>query len=72
MYLNVKAELARQNLSVVDLSNKTGIRYQTLVEKLNGKYPMTLDEAKKIKAALGVDISMEELFARKETNNEQC
>ena len=64
MYLNVKAELARQNLSVVDLSNKTGIRYQTLVEKLNGKYPMTLDEAKKIKAALGVDLSMEELFAR--------
>lgn len=64
MYLNVKAELARQNLSVVDLSNKTGIRYQTLVEKLNGKYPMTLDEAKKIKAALGVDLSMEELFER--------
>ena len=64
MYLNVKAELARQNLSVVDLSNKTGIRYQTLVEKLNGKYPMTLDEAKNIKVALGVDLSMEELFAR--------
>ena len=64
MYLNVKAELARQNLSVVDLSNKTGIRYQTLVEKLNGKYPLTLDEAKSIKAALGVDISMEELFER--------
>ena len=64
MYLNVKAELARQNLSVVDLSYKTGIRYQTLVEKLNGKYPMTLDEAKNIKTALGVDLSMEELFAR--------
>ena len=64
MYLNVKAELARQNLSVVDLSNKTGIRYQTLVEKLNGKYPMTLDEAKNTKAALGVDLSMEELFAK--------
>ena len=64
MYLNVKAELARRNLSVVDLSKKTGIRYQTLVEKLNGKYPLTLDEAKKIKAALGVDLSMEELFAR--------
>ena len=64
MYLNVKAELARQNLSVVDLSYKTGIRYQTLVDKLNGKYPMTLDEAKNIKVALGVDLSMEELFAR--------
>ena len=64
MYLNIKAELARQNLSVVDLSYKTGIRYQTLVDKLNGKYPMTLDEAKNIKVALGVDLSMEELFAR--------
>lgn len=64
MYLNVKAELARQNLSVVDLSKKTGIRYQTLVEKLNGKYPLTLDEAKEIKTALGVDLSMEELFAK--------
>ena len=64
MYLNVKAELARQNLSVVDLSYKTGIRYQTLVEKLNGKYPLTLDEAKNIKAVLGVDLSMEELFAK--------
>lgn len=64
MYSNVKAELARQNLSIVDLSNKTGIRYQTLVDKINGKYPMTLDEAKKIKQALGVDISIEDLFER--------
>ena len=64
MYLNIKAELARQNLSVVDLSHMTGIRYQTLIEKLNGKYPVTLDEALNIKAALGVDLSMEELFAR--------
>ena len=68
MYLNVKAELARQNLSVVDLSNKTGIRYQTLVEKLNGKYPLTLDEAKNIKAALGTALllrdQLPELFAK--------
>lgn len=64
MYSNVKAELARRNLTVVDLSNMTGIRYQTLVDKINGKYPLTLDEAKKIKAALNVDIAIEELFAR--------
>lgn len=64
MYSNVKAELARQNLSVVDLSDKTGVRYQTLVDKLNGKYPLTLEEAKNIKTALGVDLSMEELFER--------
>lgn len=62
MYLNVKAELARQNLSLVDLSNKTGIRYQTLVGKINGNYPITLDEAKSIKHSLKVDIPLEELF----------
>lgn len=62
MYLNVKAELARRNLNLVDLSNKTGIRYQTLVDKVNGKYPLTLDEAKTIKSALEVNIPLEELF----------
>lgn len=64
MYSNVKAELARRNMSVVDLSNKTGIRYQTLVDKINGKYPLTLDEAKTIKSALEVDIPLEDLFER--------
>jgi antitoxin component HigA of HigAB toxin-antitoxin module len=64
MYSNVKAELARRNMTVVDLSNMTGIRYQTLVDKINGKYKLTLDEAKKIKEALGVDIAIEELFER--------
>lgn len=64
MYSNVKAELARRNMSVVDLSNKTGIRYQTLVDKINGKYPLTLDEAKKIKSALEVEIPLEDLFER--------
>ena len=64
MYSNVKAELARRNLNIVDLSKMTGIRYQTLVDKINGKYPMTFDEAKKIKEALEVDIPMEELFKR--------
>lgn len=62
MYLNVKAELARQDMTLVDLSNKTGIRYQTLVDKINGKHRLTLEDAKKIKAALSIDTSLEELF----------
>lgn len=65
MYSNVKAELARQDMTLVDLSNRTGIRYQTLVDKVNGKYPLTFDEAKKIKAALSVELSLEELFERR-------
>lgn len=64
MYSNVKAELARRNMTVVDLAQLTGIRYQTLNDKLNGKFKLTLDEAKKIKEALGVDIPIEELFEK--------
>lgn len=62
MYSNVKAEAARKSMTMVDLSAKTGIRYQTLVDKVNGKFPITVEEAKKIKSALAVDIPLDELF----------
>lgn len=63
MYSNLKAEMARKNLTIVDLSEKTGIRYNTLAAKLKGKYPLTLPEAIAIKKTLEVDLSIEELFA---------
>lgn len=62
MYSNVKAELARRSLTVVDLSKMTGIRYMSLSNKLNGKAPLKLAEAMRIKTALAVDIPLEELF----------
>lgn len=62
MYSNVKAELARMNLTVVDLSKKTGIRYQSLANKINGKTPLKLEEARAIKTALAVDLPLEKLF----------
>lgn len=65
MYSNVKAELARQNKTVVDLAESTGIRYQTLTHKLRGTSEFTLAEAIKVKGALGVDIPLETLFSRK-------
>lgn len=68
MYANVKAELARKNMTIVDLSNKTGIRYQTLADKIRGSKPtFTVDEAMKIKQALGVDMSIDELFSEQVT-----
>lgn len=63
MYNNVKAELARKNMTIVDLSNKTGIRYQTLADKIRGDSILTVEEALKIKEALGVDMTLEELFS---------
>lgn len=63
MYNNVKAELARKNMTIVDLSKKTGIRYQTLSDKIRGASILTVEEALKIKEALGVDMPLEELFS---------
>ena len=62
MYANVKAEMARKNMTAIELSKKTGIRYQSLANKINGKAPVSLDEAKTIKTALEVDIPLDDLF----------
>lgn len=62
MYSKIKKELKEQGKTLVDLSNMTGIKYLTLWHKVKGDYPLTLDEAKKIKTALSVDIPLEELF----------
>ena len=39
MYPNLNAEMARQGWTRKDLANKTGIRYQTLNEKLKWQAP---------------------------------
>lgn len=38
------------------------ISSSTFSLKLNGKYPFTLDEAKKIKNILGTETTLDELF----------
>ncbi len=63
MYENLRAEIARKNMTLVDLSTATGIRYQTLSEKLRGNSQFTVKEAKAIKSALAVDMPIDELFA---------
>ena len=62
MYLNVKAEIKRRNLTLEDVAQDLNIRTSTLSLKLNGKAPITLKEAKAIKDYLNSDIPLEELF----------
>ncbi|WP_418566866.1 helix-turn-helix transcriptional regulator [Peptacetobacter sp.] len=62
MYLNVKAEIKRRNLTLEDVAQELNIRTSTLSLKLNGKAPITLKEAKAIKDYLNSDIPLEELF----------
>lgn len=65
MYENLRAELARKGKTLVELSQETGIRYQTLSQKLRGDRPLKLKEAIKIKQALNLDMSIEDLFGMK-------
>ena len=62
MYKNVKAEMSRNDITLEDLAEALGKTVSTVSQKLNGKYPITLNEAKIIKKRLGVDIPLEELF----------
>lgn len=66
MYPNLNAEMGRQFMSALTLSNLTGIPYSTLSPKLTGKTPLKLSEALAIKRALKVDIPLETLFEEKE------
>ena len=62
MYRNVKAEMTRRGITLETLAQQLGVTIGTLSNKLNGKQPLTFNEAKKIKSELAVDIPLEELF----------
>lgn len=62
MYMNVKAEMKRRNVTLDELSKVLDMRIATLSLKLNGKSPITLKEAKAIKDYLDIEMPLEELF----------
>lgn len=66
MYPNLEAELARRSISKRNLSELTGIRYNTLCEKCLEKYGFTLDEAINIANVLKNPMPIEQLFAKGE------
>ena len=67
MYPVIKEAMEKKHMTLVDLASATGIRYQTLSEKLRGNYQVTVTEAMAIKKALGVKTPLEVLFEKKGT-----
>lgn len=63
MYRNLEAELVRAGITKQTLAKKIGCAPSTLYMKLNGMSPVNLAEAQKIKQIIGVEMSLEELFA---------
>lgn len=64
MYPNLRAELARKDISIPQLAELTGIKTTTLYDKYNGRSAFTLDEAVLIRDSLGLDMSIDELFRK--------
>lgn len=65
MYPNLKAEMARRNITVQELSHRTGIPYTTLYPKLRGERPIKISDAEKIREAVGADLVLDVLFSKK-------
>ena len=66
MFPNLRAELARRNMSIPQLAELVGMKTTTLYDKYNGRTAFTLEEAVKIRDMLGLDMSIEELFQRED------
>ena len=44
MYENVRVEMARNDLTILDVANRIGMSRETLSRKLSGKSPLNIDE----------------------------
>lgn len=64
MFPNLRAEMARKNMSIPQLAEACGIKTTTMYDKARGHSKITLDDALAIKNALEVDLPLEVLFAK--------
>lgn len=62
MLERIAAQLAQKSLTERELALRLQMDYDTLLRKLEGKAPFTLDEAIRLKEALGSTDSIETLF----------
>lgn len=62
MYKNLQIELVKKGWSILDLARESGIKYQTLINKVNGNSEFKFDECVAIKTALSSKMPLEEIF----------
>lgn len=62
IYENVRVEMARKNITILEMANMIGIRRETLSRKLSGRSPILLKEALIIQRNCFPNISIQVLF----------
>lgn len=62
MYRNARAEMVRAGISLSQLAEKMSSHVSIWSEKLNGKRPISLNEAKQFKQVVNSNLPLEVLF----------
>lgn len=65
-YLNLKAEMARKNVTIEEISDLLKIHRNSVSNKLNGKSKFSIDEAFSVQRAFFPDMETQYLFATEE------
>lgn len=63
IYSNVRAEMARRNITISMMAECLGVNRDTMSNKLSNKTRINLDEAFKIQKKFFPDVGVENLFA---------
>lgn len=61
-YRNLRAEMARNGVTVGDVARMLNVRFATVSDKMNGRSRFYFDEASKIKTEFFPECSLEYLF----------
>ena len=64
MYPNLRAEMARHNVTMSQVAAALHVQLATLSRKMSGTNDFTLGEARAIKKFLRVDMTIDELFKK--------
>lgn len=62
MHKNLRAEMTRKGITLLDISEFLGLRYGTVMDKVNGKYRFYYSEALDIKRKYFPELDLEYLF----------
>lgn len=66
MYPNVRSEMKKRKLTLKWLAELWNVRIATASQKLSGKYPISVREAKLLRNALGDGVTIDYLFSEGE------
>ena len=66
MYGNLKAEMARRDLTMTDVGQMCGMSLQKISRRFQGKIPFSVDEAVEIRDKMGLEDMRVEILFKKE------